>query len=113
MSHDDKNSEPKPLTAVRERLDENAAIDAKDAARYRALRDSGIAVSAWQDVDGVHWAVNGVEYMNLDDGADTLIKRLAATRDDDMRDQLDAAAEKFMKDMGAPSASTDSKASKP
>lgn len=45
-----------------------------DALRYRALRDSGIAVSAWQDVDGVHWAVNGAEYMNLDDGADALLK---------------------------------------
>ena len=48
--------------------------DQRDAERYRALRDRGIAVSAWQDIDGVHWAVNGVEYMNLDDGADALLK---------------------------------------
>lgn len=49
--------------------------DSKDAARYRELRDSGIAVSAWQDIDGVHWAINGVEYMDLDDGADALLRR--------------------------------------
>lgn len=47
----------------------------RDAERYRALRDSGIAVSAWQDVGGVHWAVNGTEYINLDDGADALLSR--------------------------------------
>jgi hypothetical protein len=46
-----------------------------DAERYRALRDSGIAVSAWQDADGTHWAVNGIEYMNLDDSVDVLRKR--------------------------------------
>ena len=51
-----------------------------DGERYRALRDKGVAVSAWQDVGGVHWAVNGVEYVNLDDGADALLRQSNSPR---------------------------------
>jgi hypothetical protein len=38
----------------------------KDAGRYRAIRDKGIAFSAWQDENGVQWAVNGRVGTDLD-----------------------------------------------
>ena len=41
-------------------------VPAIDGERYRAIRDKGIAFSAWQDENGVQWAVNGRVGKDLD-----------------------------------------------
>lgn len=47
-----------------------------DGERYRAIRDKGIAFSAWQDENGVQWAVNGRVGKDLDALVDEeLLKR--------------------------------------
>lgn len=57
-------------------LDSRQYVPDVDGERYRAIRDKGIAFSAWQDENGVQWAVNGRVGKDLDALVDEeLLKR--------------------------------------